>query len=342
MSITLTTSEKLALQKLQKQVQERWLYVRITSILMLSEGYAVSEVSSILGIDDNSIYRYKSAYSALSLDSFLSRDYQGYFGKLDSIQLGKLSTELRRKLYSSAEEVCDYVLRTFRVKYSISGMCHLLGRLGFSYKKTKSVPCKADKAKQEAFLERLEDLLAEEDAVIYYTDGVHPTHNTRSLNGWIPKGEEKEIPTVSGRDRVNINGAVNATKPQEVFIEEGKSINAQNTQALYEQLLKANPKAKKIYVISDNARYNRNKALKEWVENTTIEQVFLPPYSPNLNLIERLWKFTRKKIIDPVFYRTKEEFRSAILSFFENIDQFEKELKSLMTLNFRVIESQFN
>ncbi|NJK83667.1 MAG: IS630 family transposase [Saprospiraceae bacterium] len=342
MSITINTDEKLALKKLQKQVQERWLYVRITSILMLSEGFSVFQISNILGIDDNSVYRYQKAYNELDLTVFLSRDYQGYFGKLDSVQLGKLCAELNSKLYTSTQEVCLYVQKTFGVKYSCQGMCHLLERLGFSYKKTKSVPCKADKSKQEAFLEQLAVLLAEEDTVVYYTDGVHPTHNTRSLNGWILKGEEREIPTVSGRDRVNINGAVNARKPCEVFIEEGKTIDAQNTKALYEQLIQANPTAKKIYVIADNARYNRNKVLQEWLENTKIVQVFLPPYSPNLNLIERLWKFTRKKIIDPIFYRTKEEFRTAILSFFKNIDQFEQELETLMTLNFRTIHSQFN
>lgn len=309
---------------------------------MLSDGFSVSEISAILGIDDNSVYRYQSAYLDLGIDALLSRDYQGYFGKLNSIQLGNLNQELTDTLYSSSQAVCDYVSKQLKVTYSESGMCALLHRLGFRYKKTKSVPLKADKSEQEAFLEQLAELLAEEDAVVYYTDGVHPTHNTRSLNAWIPKGEEREIPTVSGRDRVNINGAVNAKKPQEVFIQEGKTINAQNTQALYQQLIEANPDAKKIYVIADNARYNRNKMLKEWVENTKIEQVFLPPYSPNLNLIERLWKFTRKKVIDPLFYRTKDEFRAAILSFFENIAQFEEELKSLMTLNFRVIHSQFN
>ena len=77
------------------------------------------------------------------------------------------------------------------------------------------------------------------------------------------------------------------------------------------------------------------------VENTLIVQVFLPPYSPNINLIERLWKFMRKKAIDPIFYRTKEKFRLGILSFFENIAQYETELKSLLTLNFRTIDSQF-
>ena len=63
-------------------------------------------------------------------------------------------------------------------------------------------------------------------------------------------------------------------------------------------------------------------------------------YSPNLNLIERLWKFMRRKIINTKFYRTKEEFRQAILKFFENINQYKDELSSLMTLNFHVFCSQ--
>lgn len=169
MSLRLDSSEKITLQKLQKQVKERWQYVRITSILMLSDGFSVSEISSILGIDDNSIYRYQSAYLDLELDSFLSRDYQGYFGKLDSIQLEALNQELRDTLYRSSQAVCDYVHQEFDITYSESGMCALLHRLGYSYKKTKSVPLKADKAKQESFLAQLEELLAEEEVVIYGT-----------------------------------------------------------------------------------------------------------------------------------------------------------------------------
>lgn len=342
MHLNLTPSEKRELQGLQRKLGDRWAYVRVTSILMLSDGFGVSQISAILGIDDNSVYRYQKAYRELGMPQFLTRDYQGYFGKLDSVQLGKLTAELTSRLYTTSQSVCDWVKTTFGVSYSPKGMGKLLHRLGFTYKKTKSVPCKADRAKQEAFLERLEGLLSQDESVVYFTDGVHPTHNTRSLNGWIPKGKEHEIPTLSGRDRVNVNGAVNAKKPEEVIIEEGKSINAQNTQALYEKLIEANPEAKTIYVIADNARYNRNRRLKEWTANTKIVQVFLPPYSPNLNLIERLWKFMRKKVIDPVFYRTKDEFRANILSFFENIAQYKDELNSLLTLKFHVIKSQFN
>ncbi|WP_410492497.1 transposase [Capnocytophaga sp. oral taxon 863] len=66
----------------------------------------------------------------------------------------------------------------------------------------------------------------------------------------------------------------------------------------------------------------------------------MPPYSPNLNLIERLWKFLRKKVINTGFYRNKTESRDAIRNFFDNIYTYKKELESLLTLNFRLINSQ--
>ncbi len=69
-------------------------------------------------------------------------------------------------------------------------------------------------------------------------------------------------------------------------------------------------------------------------------QAFLPPYSPSLNLIERLWKMLRKKVINTGFYRTKEEFRRAVMNFFEHIAEYKEELKPLLTLNFRLVNSK--
>ena len=68
--------------------------------------------------------------------------------------------------------------------------------------------------------------------------------------------------------------------------------------------------------------------------------IFLPPYSPNLNLIERLWKFLRKKVINTGFYRTKGAFKKAVMDFFDRIGCYKEELESLLTLNFRLINSQ--
>ena len=134
--------------------------------------------------------------------------------------------------------------------------------------------------------------------------------------------------------------ALNALDQTDVHMVEADRINAQCTQELYEKLIKKHPQAKTIYVIQDNARYYRNKHLRQWIEETPIQQVFLPPYSPNLNLIERLWKFLRKKVINTHFFRTKQRFRQAILEFFHNIEQYKDELESLLTLNFHLINSQ--
>ena len=192
------------------------------------------------------------------------------------------------------------------------------------------------------FAEELAGILAAKDekAVVYYADGVHPTHNSRSTYAWIEKGEQLPQPTVGGRDRVNINGLLNAHDVTDVIAHDCESVNAQSTRELYGEALARHPEAPCIYIISDNARYYHNKELKEWAEGTRIRQIFLPPYSPNLNLIERLWKFLRKKVINTGIYRSKEEFRRAVRSFFENIADFREELESLLTLNFRLTNSQ--
>ncbi len=341
MDLNLPPSKTEELRRLRRKTRDARVHSRATCILMLCDGFSVKQVCMVLGIDDNTVYRHGKAAMELSADDFLSVSHPGYFGKLDSVQLGRLSRELTERLYTTCEQVCAWVLEQFGVRYTAEGMARLLHRSGFVYKKTKQVPCRADRGAQEDFLEEPEDLLEEPDAAIYYLDGVHPTHNTRSLHGWIPRGTDHELPTASGRDRVNINGALNAMDPTEVIVEITERVNSESTRALYQKIVEANPDKKTVHVICDNAKYYRNKELKRWVEGTKTVQVFLPPYSPNLNLIERLWKFLRKKVIDPVFYPNKEKFRQGIIDFFENINQFEKELTSLLSLKFRTIQSQF-
>ncbi|WP_157886839.1 transposase [Hymenobacter sp. PAMC 26628] len=119
----------------------------------------------------------------------------------------------------------------------------------------------------------------------------------------------KNGPTVSGWERVNLNAGLNACEPTQVLLVETDCMNAQSTLRLYEQLLTAHPDKERIFVVCDNARYYNNKELRQWLADTPIVQVFLPFYSPNLNLMERLWKYLRQKIINTTFYRTKGEFR---------------------------------
>jgi len=175
--------------------------------------------------------------------------------------------------------------------------------------------------------------------VVYFADAAHPTHNTRATYVWTETGQERPLLTVSGREWVNLNAALNAFVPTQVHVDETDCVNAQSAQRLYQQLLAAHP-AGPIYVICDNARYYKNKELSAWLAGQRLVQVFLPPYSPNLNLIERFWKFLRQKIIDTAFYRTKGQFKTAVLNFFDRLDEFGPELASLLTRKFHIIDAQ--
>ena len=316
-------------------------YVKVTALLMLHKKYSVLEVSDSLGIDSTTLYRYCHTYNQGGLSELLETKHKGYWGMLTCVQLSLLRGELKRQVYTDAKSVARWIKQTFDVDYTRQGVVDLLNRIGFTYKKTKEVPCECDVQKQEDFVKELREIFdnQDENTVVYYADGVHPTHNSRSTYAWIEKGEVLEQPTVSGRDRVNINGLVNAKDVTDVITIDCERINAQSTKELYALALEKHPNAEKIYIISDNARYYRNKELTAWTQETKIIQVFLPPYSPNLNLIERLWRFLRKKVINTEFYRTKELFREAINKFFKNIAQYKSELETLLTLNFRMANS---
>ena len=166
-------------------------------------------------------------------------------------------------------------------------------------------------------------------------DAVHPQHNTRSDYVWVKRGEDKEVRTNTGRRRININGAMNAHRPEDVEIVEADTINAQATEALLEKLLHKHTE-KDIYVFADNARYYYNTAIQDWLSRPPrIKLIHLPPYSPNLNFIERLWKILRKKAINLCHYPKFEEFRKAVLVFFADLGKHQDELQTLMRPNFQ-------
>jgi transposase len=335
----LTKLERAFVEEARANTSDKLTYMKLSVLVLLDEGFGQQEISRLLGISLGTVNGCKSKYESDGLEKFLDRHYVPYAGKLDVEQLAQLDQELDQGLYSTCSAVCQWVEKQFGVLYTESGIRAILCKLGFVYKKTTVVPGGLNVAEQDVFLEVLEPFLEETDTqseVVYFMDAVHPQHNTRADYVWARKGEQKEVPSNTGRQRLNINGAVNAHKPHEVHIVESERINAQSTQELLQKLLDANAEKEMIYVLADNARYYVNADLKAWLsKNPKLQLLHIPPYSPNLNLIERLWKFLRKKVINLHYYRKFEEFRAAILLFFQNIEQYKEELASLLTPNFQ-------
>lgn len=164
--------------------------------------------------------------------------------------------------------VINHVFETFGVTYGVSGIRLLLHTLGFVYKKPKHVPGKANSEAQKEFVKRFEELMAKKphDAPLYFTDATHPTHNSTPAYGWIRRGKEKELVANSGRQRLNLHGALNA-ETREVITLQADSINALATVNLFELIDQAHPSADVIYVIADNAGYYHADMVKQYLSS---------------------------------------------------------------------------
>ena len=338
-TLTLTEAQTNELRRAHRSATNKRDADRIKAVYLLSRGKSAREIAEVLMLDEDTVSHYRKRYESGGIAGLLKDAYLGSQPMLSCAEIEELTKHLEGQTYLTVERIVDYVKQTYQVSYSISGMRHLLHRLKFVYKKAKAVPGKANAKLQRAYLALLEKVLAEkgEHDAHYYLDGVHPQHNTRLAYGWVKKGQDKLIKSNLGRQRINLNGALNA-ETLEVVIRTDDTINAQSTLKLFEALEKKHPEANTIFITLDNARYYKNKLVSTFLETSKIKLFFLPSYSLNLNLIERLWKFMRKTILYNQYYEKFGEFKTAVIRFFDDILQHQTKLTSLLTHNFQIID----
>jgi transposase len=335
---TLPPNELKELRFEHRRTREKRYADRLKAVILLGSGWPAEQVAEALLIDPDTARSYFKRYREGGTRALLSMAYSGGGGWLSEEQLIELNLHLRKTLYLTAKEVAHYVEEQWGVRYSERGMSALLRRQGYVYKKPKLVPGKADAEAQRGFLEKykkLKENKSPEDP-IYFMDATHPHHNPALGYGWIKRGEEREIPSNTGRKRLNINGAIELERLEPV-VRFDATIDSTSTIALFEQIEQANSQAQRIYVICDNAGYYRSQAVQHFLESSKIELIFLPSYSPNLNLIERFWKFFKKQVLYNKYYDTFSKFRKACEQFFQSSHTYADQLRSLLTENFQII-----
>lgn len=142
----------------------------------------------------------------------------------------------------------------------------------------------------------------------------------------------------AGRHRFNVLGALDAISHQLVTVTNDTYINAQSVCLLMQKLRRLTPELP-IVLILDNARYQKCALVWAMACDLKIELLYLPAYSPNLNLIERLWKFVKKKCLYSIYYADFDTFSKAISTCLDHThDTYKGELDSLLTLNFQTFE----
>ena len=142
----------------------------------------------------------------------------------------------------------------------------------------------------------------------------------------------------SGRQRLNILAALNAVTHEIISLSNTTYINAQSVCELLGQIASAGITTA-ITLVMDNARYQRCKAVQSLAAELGIEILFLPSYSPNLNLIERLWKYVRKECLYGKYYGDFARFSTTIETFLSRVREERREdLQTLLALNFQTFE----
>lgn len=305
---------------------------RINAVILLGTGWSVRQVAEALLLDEDTLSNYIKKYKEGGFSNLLKTLHQGSKPLLNEAQISQLCEELDRTIYLTTLSIRAYIENKFKVKYSQSGVNNLLHQLGFTYKKPKLVPANADEQAQDEFLKFYLNFMEKKqsDEIVFFADGVHPQHNSLPGYGWIRKGEERELKSNTGRSRFNIHGAMNAETLETTIVASESNIDQESTIKLFEQLLILYPYAKKIHIILDNAKYHYSKAVKDFVSTSRINLVYLPAYSPELNLIERLWKVFKKNVIYNKYYEKFDSFKKACLDFFGNQKNYMRQISSIM------------
>ena len=137
---------------------------------------------------------------------------------------------------------------------------------------------------------------------------------------WFPKGQQKQIPTYGKHRGVKLLGTLDY-ETGDVFCVEGEQYDAQVFLSFLEKVVERYPN-QKIVMVLDNARIHHAKLIQPFLEiHRNLQFMFLPPYSPKLNLIEGLWGWLKEDVINNVFYRTVAEIRNAVQGFISKINK---------------------
>lgn len=238
---------------------------------------------------------------------------------------------------STAKEAMAHIERITRIKLSEEQVRKTLKKLGLSYRRTAQIPGKADPQLQlDFFTQELEPRLKEASEgkrKVFFVDASHFVLGC--FLGMIWSFARMFVRGAAGRARYNVLGAVDSHSKELLTVRTRDSINSVKVIELLNLLRQKYPEAK-ITLVMDNARYQRSRLVGEHAASKDIELLFLPGYSPNLNLIERLWKLVKNDCLKNRYFPDFCSFQQAIDGFLDAINkEHQAKLESCLTLKFQ-------
>lgn len=310
---------------------------RFNTIYLLYLGYKRSEISNIACVHLNSVVTYLKIVNTEGLDGLTKLNYKPAKSALLAHKCS-IESDFRAQAPRCSQEAASRIENMTGIKLSACRVRVFMHRIGMKCSKAGHIPAKADVEKQATFKENILEPLIKSarngECHLFFMDASHFILEPFVCMLWC--FSRIFIKAASGRNRINVLGALNAITQQLETVINTDYINALTIIELLKKIAERFS-GKPIYIILDNARYQHCEIVKNAAAQLGIQLVFLPPYSPNLNLIERLWKFVKKKTLYGQYYQTAKEFHAAINNTITQIKQkeFKEELNTLLNLKFQ-------
>lgn len=313
---------------------------RMQALLLKSQEVPHKEIGEILDISQTTLREYFDLYLTAGMEALSQLNYQGQPNLLQK-KKDEIITFLEAQPPATLKQAQVKIKEVSGLERSLPQISEFLKENQLIRRKVKQIPAKADVQAQEKFkTERLEPLLeaAQQGKLqLFFVDAAHFVF--LPFLGYLYSMAVRSIKMASGRQRFNVLGAINAVSKELVTFTNFDYINAEAVCCLLETLRQKFPIGRLVLVM-DNARYQRCQKVFDKAHSLNIELLFLPPYSPNLNLIERLWKFVRKEVLYNETYNNFDEFCEAISACLQETDTTHKlALDTLLTPKFQTFEN---
>jgi transposase len=318
--------------------------LKMEVLWFLSQGLELEEAARLADVSVKTVRRYLRQYLQGGLEALKHNHYAKPTSELDN------HSESLKKYFEenppvSIKQAQDAIERLTGLRRSESQVRKFLIRLGMKFRKMGSVPGKVDEPKmkeQREFLDtKLQPRLDEATAgnrQLFFVDASHFVHGAFLCCVWC--FIRVFLKTPSGRKRFNVLGALNFTSKQLHTVCNTGYITATTVCELLQQLAAAHP-GELITVVLDNAAYQRCALVQALAVSLGIELLFLPSYSPNLNLIERLWKFVKKECLYGKYYETFDAFKGSIEDCLSKTTTKHRDaLATLITGNFQLFDKE--
>ena len=303
-------------------------------------GWSAEAIAKVVGAHSNTVLFWFKVYRCDGYQGLLENNYGTRKSALEEHSERILSL-FQSSPPRSAAEAALQIKELTGIERSPQQVRAYMKRHGLRFIKCGHVPAKADPEAQQQWLqEKLTPAIEaahREEKHLLFMDAAHFTLSPFICFLW--SFARVFLRASAGRNRINVLGAVNALTKELTTLINDTYINAEVIKTFLSQLRQRYDDTKPIALVLDNARYQHCQAVKAVAASLNIELLYLPPYSPNLNLIERIWKFTKKQILNAQYYDKPAHFHQAIREFFENINQkHHQKLQTLLTLKFQTFQ----